>query len=57
MGLPRTMVGKDSIMAVGDRFSKIADFILCHRIDDAIFIANPFMKEFIKLYGVPHNFD
>ena len=35
VGLPITQRGKGTIMVVVDRFSKIAHFVLCHKIDDA----------------------
>ena len=39
MALPKTRRGKYSIMVVVDRFSKMAHFIACTKIDDAKGIA------------------
>ena len=51
--LNATKRGFDSIFVVMDMFSKMTHFILCHKVDDARYIARPFFKNVVKLYRFP----
>ena len=39
LGLPRSKGGKDLILVVVDRFSKMAHFIACKKVDDVCHVA------------------
>src|SRR4051812_39545138 len=53
LGLPRSRHDHDSIFMVLDHFYKMANFITCHKTDDASHVANLFSREIICLHGVP----
>ena len=50
VALLKTQRGKDAIMVVVDRFSKMAHFISCRKIDNASYIANLYFKKIIRLH-------
>ncbi|RDX81297.1 hypothetical protein CR513_38043, partial [Mucuna pruriens] len=55
IGLPKSKECRDFIFVVVDRFSKMAHFIPCHKVDDACDVANLFFMEIVRLHGLPQN--
>ena len=53
VALPRIQRGKDPIMVVIDRFSKMTHFIPCHKPDDVSHMIEIYFKEIIRLHGAP----
>ena len=52
LGLPRSKRGRDSIFVVVDRFSKVAHFITCHKVDDATHATDIFFCQIVHFHGI-----
>jgi len=52
--LPKSNI-YDTRLVVIDRLTKMSHFIPCSKSLDARQFANPFMKEIVKLHGLPHD--
>ncbi|RDY12412.1 hypothetical protein CR513_02805, partial [Mucuna pruriens] len=46
-------LGRDFICVVVDKFSKMAHFIHCHKIDNAFHVTNLFFREVVRIHGLP----
>lgn len=53
--LLRTQIGHDSILFIVDKFSKMAHFVPCFKTSDATHVDNIFLKEVVRLHGLPRS--
>ena len=53
VGLPHSPRGKDAIWVVIDRLTKVAHFIPMKTINSAIDLVLLYIKEVVRLHGVP----
>lgn len=55
LGLPRIKNGKDSTFVVVDKFSKMAHFVPCRKVDNDCYVVDIFFKEVVRLHGLPRS--
>jgi hypothetical protein len=53
VGLPHTQRGKVAVWVIVNRLSKVSHFIPIHTIDSASDLAPIFVREIVRLHGVP----
>jgi len=53
VALPRTKTGRESIIMVVGRFTKMAHSMAYHKTDDGSHISDLYFRRIIKLHGVP----
>lgn len=51
LGLPKMKKGKDSVIVLADKLSKMAHFIPCIKTNDATQIIDLFSNEIVHLHG------
>lgn len=55
VALLRTQRGRDAIMVIVDRFSKMAHFLAYNKTNDAKHIAHLYLTDVVKLHDIPRS--
>jgi len=55
LGLPWSKGEKDLIFVVVDKFSKMAHFIACKKVDGACHVFDSFFKDVVRLHALPRS--